>query len=286
MKCNYFFAALLLLAGAATNASAQSEGVNLLTNGGFEGEVDMDGIPEGWTVGLHDYNYGTVSVLSEGAKEGKNCLQITGSIDMQMAADAKAKANEKWILNPDSYIANLGFWYKVPENTAYGAIEIYLDWDEKYEDGTSSHQSRVISEYKAPFDFSAMEKGDWSYYSYQGRTYSSEYPGPEAYYVKVSNAEYSVSLQAAGGKLLFDDVSFVISSTQGISSVETKLPVKADGTTLYVAARQGEQVRVFAADGTQVADVAAVNGTTKIGNLPQGLLLVKAGKKTAKVVIK
>ena len=90
---------------------------------------------------------------------------------------------------------------------------------------------------------------------------------------------------------MFDDFSLTVKTTgtsDGIEAVqaEAKLPVKVADGRLYVGGAKGERISVINAAGQTLATAYASDNTTTIDNLPQGqTLIVKAGKKVAKVIL-
>lgn len=308
MKRNFITLSLVLAAaGMVLNASAQEKkmGDELIANGGFETLDDLTGEPVGWIQGdpeqyLTDQS---VSVETEGAKEGKNFVTIT--TPQQQGGIFYSEAVEipyQWLCVPNSagnvdYLenyANISFWLK--------GDQAYLDMMKAgmfpkvsfvYYDISSVPGGVLTTTYTSPFAIDNLVPVD-------------DIKADEWFHISVSpkeNGEDTFSLiditrplkikmvfEIFGGKCSVDDIHVSITEkpVSGIDGVSTStvLPVKAEGNTLYVAANAGEQIRVFSVDGAQVATTAAVQGTTRIDNLPKGLLLVKAGKQTAKVMLK
>ena len=99
-----------------------------------------------------------------------------------------------------------------------------------------------------------------------------------------------IGVQNIRGDLLLDDFSLTVKG--GTSGIETTtanqtLPVKVDGGELYVGGVKGSRITVYDAIGRTVTNTVATSETTHISNLPKNqLLVVKAGNKTAKVMMR
>lgn len=283
-----FFSAMF-----ATGAWAQETaplGVNLLTNGGFENVDDLDGMPLDWTWDNLGVETNEMEIITEGAHSGKKCVSIktTPQGGENILYSPYFKGKMEWFDgendNHKPVPVTLSYWAKPKadkQNVLYSILDLqFLD-----ENGGNENSGWIIFD---DYESRTFEKaGEWNYISIHldDVGVSQNFP-----WHKVVNFRLKMSVYAFyydDVSVLLDDVSLILgNATDGIKNMSQPLPIKAEGTTLYVAANDGEQIRVFTVDGSQVTAVAAEHGTTKITNLPKGLLLVKAGKQTGKVLIK
>lgn len=292
MKVNTIMA-IFFSAVFATGAWAQEAaplGVNLLTNGGFENVDDLDGMPLDWTWDNLDVKSTEMEIVTEEKHSGKNCVSLKttpeGSEGILYSPYFKGKM--EWFDgendNHKPVPVTLSYWAK-PKADKQNVLNTKLELQFFDENGGNEGSGYVIFD---DYETRTFEKAnEWNYISVHHDDVGVSQNLP---WHKVVNFRLRMSVYAFyydDVSVLLDDVSLILgNATEGIESMSQPLPIKAEGTTLYVAANDGEQIRVFTVDGSQVAAVAAERGTTKITNLPKGLLLVKAGKQTGKVLIK
>lgn len=311
---------VLAMTGITLETEAQDlkMGDELVANGGFETLNQLTGEPVGWHIGDPDNSADgqVVTVETEGAKEGVNYLKIVAPAEIQYGKGTvysePVKIPWQWIFDTDNQAyeqenyANMSFWLKpdkwfVKDFYAYPTFTIKINIG--YYD-ISSTQDGVYRESFKTFQVSdiikpeEMKANEWfhvegSIKQNTGFLFLPDINKPVTIRVQfdcIPDMDEFDSSKFYSTENSIDDVHLSIteqpvSHIDGVST-STLLPVKAEGTTLYVAANAGEQIRVYTTNGSQVATAAAVQGTTRIDNLPKGLLLVKAGKQTAKVLMK
>lgn len=279
MKVNTLMVCAAILTTGTVPVLAQD---NLVVNGSFEEVDDIDGSVLGWSDEAYiDTNRGTFSIVSEGAKDGNNCLLISAKNGGRAYfASEETAAKPEWVSSDDEIKtpATVSYWYKPIDKgvKALGAMRLsYIKRGERV------YTDRV---FYVMNDLNKEKIGEWNFATTTSDDISDVY---YSYIWDAKDPKISFFINTMKGDIQFDDCRIYVGSTDNISSTEVvKLPIKTEGTTLYVAANDGEQIRVFTVDGSQVTAVAAEHGTTKITNLPKGLLLVKAGKQTGKVLIK
>lgn len=313
---------VLAMTGIALETEAQGlkMGDELVANGGFETLNQLTGEPVGWHIGDPDNGADgqVVTVETEGAKEGVNYLKIVAPAEIQLGRGTvysePVKIPWQWIwdtvteskVQEQENYANISFWLRpdkwfIKDFYAYPTFTITINIG--YYD-TSSSQEGVYRESFKTFQVSdiikpeEMKADEWfhvegSIKQYTGMISRPNITKPVTIRVQfdcIPDMDEFDSSKFYSTENSIDDVHLSITEqpVSRIDGVSTSalLPVKAEGTTLYVAANAGEQIRVYTTNGSQVATAAAIQGTTRIDNLPKGLLLVKAGKQTAKVLMK
>lgn len=298
MKRNYVisFALAAFCFGMTTNSFAQKQGVNLVENGSFEQLDDLDGSPIGWTLANNSSESKIMSsnILTTDSKDGQNCLELEaykGIVDVPSSSFA---ANGDELISDASQMDKakpfvVSCWYKNVKGQNNLSVALRVHWNE--ENKADGDKTEDINYQVATFKIIKDTTTTWTYGEASGRFFNINYrlnTNAKIY----SEPWLNVLVTVMGSprnyvKMLVDDIKVFYNQTSGIDeTVIRPLPVKAEGTTLYVAANAGEQIRLYTTNGSQVATAAAVQGTTRIDNLPKGLLLVKAGKQTAKVLMK
>ncbi|WP_133241869.1 DUF6383 domain-containing protein [Hallella colorans] len=298
---NLLFAMLLL--GSATVVNAQE---NLLSNPGFEGETividEVNGIirPTGW-YNPFDYEEGDVhfsTIVSE-AHSGNAALYMMYASEGYPSGGNEIQCIDASVTGLDK-VYTFSFWYKVIKAKNYKGRPI--EW--KYCIGMwHSSDSDEIGNVDAVADQGIDSQGivtngeaiegDWKFatvdYDFGDRL--ARYAPSKFYTYDKSKMKYLlIGVKVSSGDLLLDDFSLTVKG--GTSGIETTtanqpLPVKVDGGELYVGGVKGSRITVYDAIGRTVANTVATSETTHISNLPKNqLLVVKAGNKTAKVMMR
>ena len=275
--------AALLIAGSMMTVSAQG---NLLKNAGFEEGGDMDGFPIAWEL-YGSRQYGTATIVEEGAKEGTKCLQI---------AVAEGRFNKKCsiiqysetftidyskITEPNKVATKASFWYKVVESQGsnsrfYMAFQPIIDSNK---DGASTY---------ALLNAQELSVGDWIYFE---KDTTATYAAGNGQYENIP-AQISFILNAADCTVLIDEVNIEIEGVKGqVSGIEntssSRLNLHTDGNTLQVAGvKAGEQVSIYTTTGVALATQSAQGDIAYFESLPQGqVLIVKCGEAVSKVIL-
>lgn len=298
---NLLFAMLLL--GSATVVNAQE---NLLSNPGFEGETivinEPNGIihPKGWFDPTDYYDEGDThfNTIVDDAHSGNAALYMYYSPegypsggDMIQCIDASVTGLDK--------VYTLSFWYKVVKASNYEGRPI--EW--KYCIGmwysATDVPANAVNVADNGIDSQGIaidgetNEGDWKFATvdYDFGNGLTKYAPTQFYpYNKDEMKGLAIGVTVSNGDLLLDDFSLTVKgSTNGIETTTANqpLPVKVDGGELYVGGVKGSRITVYDAIGRTVANTVATSETTHIGNLPKNqLLVVKAGNKTAKVMMR
>ena len=275
MKKFTVMAALLMASGMMT-ISAQG---NLLTNAGFEGELDMDGVPVGWTLDTNRSG-GTFTVLEEDAKEGSKCMELVGTSKKGVGIENTFALTDEDVEDKPAY--HMSFWYKADAT----ATIVYFTQRTYYLKRGSSEES-FYDDKLLNLKASDLTPGEWGFATFDGNM-SNMYASfdPNADYTKTGVYIASV------GKVLFDDFFFSIEGMKGeVSGIgnisASRLNIHTDGNSLQVAGvKKGEKVSVYTAAGVALANVTSQGDVAYFENMPQGqVLIVKCGEAVRKIVL-
>lgn len=297
MKTKILLFAMLL--GSTMCAHAQE---NLVNNPGFEGETivinEEKGIihPVGWysDPGIREKDNGHFNTIVDEAHSGNAAVYI-----YQSSKDVPISA----VFAQSIDVANVGldktytfsFWYKVQKGSSYNGTPMTFQygismWDSP--DATNPRSANKRLGNQGVYLSGETKEGDWTFVTvdYDYGDHLSKFT-PTKYTKDKTNIHYmNYGVFVYDGDLLLDDFSLTVKGgTSGIESTTANqpLPVKVDGGELYVGGVKGSRITVYDAIGRTVANTVATSETTHIGNLPKNqLLVVKAGSKTAKVMVR
>ena len=290
---------VMLLLGNAIVAKAQN---NLLKNPGFEGETiivnEENGVisPEGWEddqTRYYDNDPHFNTIIGE-AHSGNAALYMTYASQGYPAGGSIVQLIDISTPGVDK-VYTLSFWYKVVKATNYKGRTLSWSygigmWHSATELWDMTCLSQTTQEVITPGE---TTEGDWKFATvdYDFGDHLSKYTKSNEYAHDKSEMKYiGIGVQNIRGDLLLDDFSLTVKG--GTSGIETTtanqpLPVKVDGGELYVGGLKGSRITVYDAIGRTVANTVATSETTHISNLPKNqLLVVKAGNKTAKVMMR
>lgn len=298
---NLLFAMLLL--GSATVVNAQE---NLLSNPGFEGETivinEPNGIihPKGW-LDPWDFEEGDAhfnTIISE-AHSGNAALYMMYASDGYPSGGNEIQCIDASVTGLDK-VYTFSFWYKVIKAKNYKGRPIEWEYcigmwhtSDSDEIGNADAVAEQGIDSQGIVTNGEAIEGDWKFatvdYDFGDRL--ARYAPSEFYTYDKSKMKYLlIGVKVIFGDLLLDDFSLTVKG--GTSGIETTtanqpLPVKVDGGELYVGGVKGSRITVYDAIGRTVANTVATSETTHISNLPKNqLLVVKAGNKTAKVMMR
>ncbi|WP_277069976.1 DUF6383 domain-containing protein [Prevotella corporis] len=296
---NLLFAMLLL--GSATVVNAQE---NLLSNPGFEGEtkvMDEDrGIlhPVGWLCDDMFFNKNNkhfYTVIDE-AHSGDKGFYFEFATEGYPAGMSVMQCVNISKTGKDK-VYTFSFWYKVLEAKNYKGYP--MDWKygiEMIHDSALVANTPTLTGLGITGQHILIEgettEGEWKFATvdYDFGDHLSKFT-PNADIPEKNALQYlMLGVDVMDGNLLVDDFSLTVKG--GTSGIETTtanqpLPVKVDGGELYVGGVKGSRITVYDAIGRTVANTVATSETTHISNLPKNqLLVVKAGNKTAKVMMR
>ena len=289
----------MLLLGSTTYSLAQG---NLVKNPGFEGETTVIDEERGIILPVDWYSYPGVedkglqhfNTIVDEAHSGNASIYILQSTEGYPAAAVFAQSTDVANVGLDK-IYTFSFWYKVLKGSNYKGYPMKFYWGVSMWDSPDATNPRSANKrlgYQGVYLSGETKEGDWTFVTvdYDYGDHLSKFT-PTKYTKDKTNIHYmNYGVFVYDGDLLLDDFSLTVKGgTSGIESTTANqpLPVKVDGGELYVGGVKGSRITVYDAIGRTVANTVATSETTHISNLPKNqLLVVKAGSKTAKVMMR
>lgn len=251
----------LLLSFIACVLVAQAQ-TNLLVNPGFE-SWESNTIT-GWT--LQSPNNGTITAESTILNEGSKSLKIVTTGTFQVWQVVPVTPGKTYALSISYYIesgdgSDARIWSNFKNGTSF------LTNDEL---GTT-----LLNQLKGPDNlYFADQRGSW-------HTYTLEIVAPSM------ATDFAFEFRTYTAATVYWDKMFFGEKTTGTNNpTASAFNAYMVGKNLTVTNTTAKTVDIYSALGAKVQTLELVNGTADMSDFSKGLYIVRAGKQTAKIMLK
>jgi Carbohydrate binding domain len=259
-----------LFALMTLGANAQT---NLLVNGGFEGAIGADNLPESW-VNFGGQSAVNLSLVTTNPYEGLKSLSI--SYDPATNFDGLVTQTVGGIETGSKY--EVSYWYKYSQVVLGSTAGSALQWlDVNNGDVSPTDEDSAF--------FFGQEAEPLAANVFLPLTVTVTAP-PTATQLFIG-----ITTSGPTRNFIIDDVKIVKSTTLGVNTFDvntTKSPnVYTNDTTAYVATNGGEEVAVYNLLGQKIAGTKGSTRVTVLPNLKKNeVLIVRVDNKSTKIVLK
>jgi Carbohydrate binding domain len=245
---------------------------NLLLNGGFEGTIGADNLPESW-VNFGGQSATNLSLVTTNTYEGLNSLSL--SYDPATNFDGLVTQTVIGIEPGSQY--EVSYWYKYSQLATGATAGSALQWlDAADGDVPPTDEDSLF--------FFGQEADPLAANVFLPLTVTVTAPA--------AAAKLFIAIATVGStrNFIVDDVKIVKKggtlSINEVSSVKG-LNVYTEGNTAYVATEGGEQVSVYNMLGQKLVDVKGDPTVTVLSNLDTNkVLVVRVDNKAAKIILR
>ncbi len=259
-----------LFALMSLGANAQT---NLLLNGGFEGPIGANNLPQSW-VNFQAQSAVNVSLETTNPYEGLNSLSL--SYDPATNFDGSVQQTVGGIEAGSKYVVS--YWYKYTTIVTGSTGGSALQW------------LNATNEDVSPID---ADSGFFFGQEAEPTTANVFLPLSVTVTAPATATQLFINLTTLGAtkNFIVDDVKIVKSGTLGINDFnkekEDALNIYADGNTIYIATKGGERITAYNLSGQKIADVKGDYKVTVLRDLPANqLYVVLVDNKSSKVILK
>lgn len=309
--------ASVLFSGATALAT-----VNIEANGSYTQNFDGIGtaatatLPTGWKADKSN-SVRTVGTYAAGVsaterQDGNNMSTSAGNGIYNFGAGDKATATDRAVggLSSGSKSTSVNFYVKLTNNGITPITSFTISYDiEQYRagnngaDGTigegfsfqmyysdndltyTSAGSDFLTSFAADATTGGYESAPGNTQSVLSKTLNQPLAVGESIYLawnySVTSGTYTSYSQALG----LDNVSIIANAATGIANITNNATVVANNGSIVVTATEGAEIEVYTTAGQKIASAIATGNQDIIAVSAKGIVIVKVGTETVKVVL-
>lgn len=309
-KMTILFASVLF-SGATAFATVDIEANETYTQ-------DFDGIgteatatlPTGWKADKQT-SVKTVGTYAAGVsateRQGGNNMSTTASNGIyNFGAGDLATATDRAVggLSSGSASKSVNFYVKLTNNGTTPINSFTISYDvEKYRMGSRTEEFAIEMYYSANdetytsagTDFVTSFAGDETNLGYEStpgvtqsvtsKTLSQPLAVGESIYLAWSYSVASGTFTSNAQALGLDNVSITANAATGIANITNNATVVANNGSIVVTATEGAEIEVYTTAGQKIASAIATGNQDIIAVSAKGIVIVKVGTETIKVVL-